>query len=83
MKTTTISDFKANVILYVDTIINDNSTLLINKGNTAAILISLEEYNSIKATENILASPNISDEVIMGIEQWKNGKSIEVDLDLL
>lgn len=83
MKTTTISDFKANVILYVDTIINDNSTLLINNGNTAAILISLEEYNSIKATENILASPNISDEVIMGIEQWKNGKSIEVDLDLL
>ncbi len=83
MITTTITDFRANVKQYIDTIINDNGTLLINRGNTAAILISLEEYNSIKATESILASPAISDEVVMGVEQWKSGESIEVDLDLL
>lgn len=83
MITTTITDFRANVKQYVDTIINDNSTLFISRGNTAAILISLEEYNSIKATESILASSAISNEITMGIEQWKTGDSIEVDIDML
>jgi len=83
MITTTVSDFRANVKQYIDTIINDNSALLINRGNTAAVLISLEEYNSIKVTESILASPAISGEVTMGVDQWKRGESIEVDLDLL
>lgn len=83
MITTTITDFRANVKQYVDTIINDNGTLLINRGNTAAVLISLDEYNSIKATQSILESHSISHEVAVGIEQWKSGESIEVDLDLL
>ena len=83
MTTTTISDFRANAKQYIDSIINDNGTLLINRGNTAAVLISLEEYNSIKATERILASPAASREVVSGVEQWMNGESIEVDIDSL
>ena len=75
--------FCFNAILYVDNIINDNGTLIINRGNTAAVLISLDEYNSIKATQSILASHTISHEVTIGIEQWKSGECIEVDLDLL
>ena len=83
MTTTTISDFRANAKQYIDSIINDNGTLLINRGNTAAVLISLEEYNSIKATERILTSPAASREVVAGVEQWMNGESIEVDIDSL
>lgn len=83
MITTTISDFRANVKQYIDSIINDNGTLLINRGDTAAVLISLEEYNSIKATERILTSPAASREVVTGVEQWMNGESIEVDIDSL
>ena len=45
MTTTTISDFRANAKQYIDWVINDSGTLLINRGNTAAVLISLEEYN--------------------------------------
>ena len=83
MTTTTISDFRANAKQYIDSIINDNGTLLINRGNTAAVLISLEEYNSIKATERILISPEVSGEVVTGLEQWMNGESIEIDIDSL
>lgn len=83
MTTTTISDFRANAKQYIDSIINDNGTLLINRGNTAAVLISLEEYNSIKATERILTSPEVSREVATGVEQWMNGESIEIDIDSL
>ena len=83
MTVTTISEFRSNAKRYVDSIINDNGTLIINRGNTAAVLISLDEYNSIKATQSILASHTISHEVTIGIEQWKSGECIEVDLDLL
>ena len=83
MTVTTISEFRSNAKRYVDNIINDNGTLIINRGNTAAVLISLDEYNSIKATQSVLASHHISHEVTIGIEQWKSGERIEVDLDLL
>lgn len=83
MTVTTISEFRSNAKRYVDSIINDNGTLIINRGNTAAVLISLDEYNSIKATQSILASHTISHEVTIGIEQLKSGECIEVDLDLL
>jgi len=82
MITTNITDFRANAKQYVDSIINNNGTLLINRGNTAAVLISLEEYNSIKATEGVLLSPT-STEVMAGVEQWENGECVEVDLALL
>ena len=53
MTVTTISEFRSNAKRYIDNIINDNSALIINRGNTAAVLISLEEYNSIKATQSV------------------------------
>jgi len=79
MTTTTISEFRANAKLYI----NDSGALIINRGNTAAVLISLNEYNSIKATESILSSPTTSNDLIRGVEQLNSGESIEVDIDLL
>lgn len=83
MITTTISEFRANAKKYIDSIINDNGTLIINRGNTAAVLISLDEYNSIKATESVLASQTVTDDLTKSIEQWKNGQCVEVDIDSL
>lgn len=83
MTTTTISEFRANAKKYIDNVISDNGTLIINRGNTAAVLISLEEYNSIKATESVLASQVVTDNLTNGVEQCKNGQSIEVDIDSL
>ena len=39
MTVTTISEFRANAKHYVDNIINDNGTLIINRGNTAAVCV--------------------------------------------
>lgn len=83
MTVTTITDFRANAKTYVDSIINNNGTLFINRGNTAAVLISLEEYNSIKATERVLVSSTVCDDIELGVEQLNSGKGIEVDIDLL
>lgn len=83
MTVTNITDFRANAKAYIDAIINDNGTLFINRGTTAAVLISLEEYNSIKATEKALITAGVSDEIELGIEQFRRGERIVVDIDSL
>lgn len=81
MKVTSISDFRENVRQYVDSVISNNGSLVINRGKTAAVLISLEEYNSIKATESIVESPVESERLVAGISEWRCGEGIEVNIE--
>ncbi len=83
MTVATISDFRANVKRYVDEVINNSSSLIINRGNTAAVLISLEEYNSIKETERIISAPMLAGGLNEGLAELKSGKTVPVDIDEL
>lgn len=83
MRVTTISDFRANVRSYVDDVIKNSGSVLINRGNTAAVLISLDEYNSIKSTERIIDSEKLSNQVEEGLDELKAKKGIEVDINEL
>lgn len=58
MKTTNFSDLRKNLKGYLDSVINDSDTVIINRdGNTGAVIMSLDEYNSLKETEYIMSSP--------------------------
>lgn len=83
MKTTSVSDFRNNMKRYLDAVILDADSVVINRGNTGAVLISLEEYNSIKATESILASERMARSIRKGMEEIANGEVEEVDIDSL
>lgn len=83
MKTTSVSDFRNNMKRYLDAVILDADSVVINRGNTGAVLISLEEYNSIKATESILASERMARSIWKGMEEIANGEVEEVDIDSL
>ncbi len=83
MTVTNISEFRANVKRYVDEVINNSSSLVINRGNTAAVLISLDEYNSIKETERIISTPGLSGSLDEGLDEFKERKTISVDIDEL
>lgn len=83
MNTTTISDFRSNIKKFVDSVINDNGAILINRGNTGAVLISLDEYNSILATERILFNEKLDAAVSNAIAEEASGKCIKVDFDQL
>lgn len=83
MLSTTISAFRANIKHYVDSVIDNSGAVIINRGQNAVVLISLEEYNSIKDTERIMSSRALSAELDAGIEELKSGKAITVDLDEL
>lgn len=83
MKATSVSDFRTNLKHYLDAVIYDLDSVVINRGNTGAVLISLEEYNSIKGTESILASDRLNSAVSRGVEEIASGNYVEVDIDAL
>ena len=83
MKTTSVSDFRTNLKRYLDAVIYDSDSVVINRGNTGAVLISLEEYNSIKGTETILLSEKMTRSIQTGLEEISKGEVEEVNIDEL
>ena len=57
MLTTTLSDFRKDIKSYFDRVIENVDILIINRGkDTGVVIMSLEEYNSLKSTEHELSS---------------------------
>jgi antitoxin YefM len=54
---TTVSDFRKDIKSYLDKVAKDFETLIINRGkDTGIVVMSLEEYNSLMATNYELSS---------------------------
>lgn len=83
MIATNISDFRSNIRQYVDNVLNDGNTVIINRGNTAAVLISLDEYNSIRETEILTCTANVDEDIVDGVSRLESGDGIVVDIDSL
>ncbi len=77
MRTANFTDFRANLKGYMDSIINDSDTLVINRGNGRGIvMMSLDEYNAIKETEYIMSSPETMAAIRKGEEEIRDGKGL-------
>lgn len=82
MKTANYTDFRSNLKSYMDAVIDDCETIIINRGkDTGVVLISLDEYNSLIETEYIMSSPETVEAIRKGDEEIKNGKGIKVELE--
>ena len=76
MQITTVSDFRKNIKIYLDRVIQNFETLIINRGKDSGIVVmSLEEYNSLMATNHELSSRRNELRLDSAIEKLKNGKS--------
>ena len=66
---------------YMDSVIDDCETVIINRGNNkGVVMISLEEYNSLKETEYIMSSPEMMEVIRKGDEDIKNGNFSDDDI---
>lgn len=84
MRTTNYSELRNNLKSYLDQVINDSEPLIVHRsGNESVVVISLEEYNSIKETEYIMKSPVMMDIIRKGDEEIKNGGGTIVDIEEL
>ena len=81
MLTTTISDFRKDIKKYLDNIVENFETLIINRGKDSGIVImSLEEYNSLSATTHELSSKTNEKRLDSAIEKFKKGSSFQKEL---
>jgi antitoxin YefM len=82
MLTTTLSDFRKDIKNYLDKVTQSFETLIINRGkDTGVVIISLEEYNSLKCTQHELSSRINQQRLDASIEALKSGKKIIKKLD--
>ncbi len=81
MLTTTLSDFRKDIKHYIDSVIENVETLIINRGKDSGIVVmSLEEYNSLCSTQHELSSKVNKRRLDSAIEKLKRGKSSAKEL---
>ncbi len=81
MLTTTISDFRKDIKRYLDNVIENFETLIINRGKDSGVVImSLDEYNSLCATQYELSSKVNEQRLDSAIAKLKSGSSFEKEL---
>lgn len=76
-----VSDFRKNIKSYLDKVAKNFEILIINRGKDSGIVVmSLEEYNSLMATNYELSSRKNEMRLDSAIEKLKSGKSFSKDL---
>ena len=61
---------------------NFDEFIITTKDKQSAVLISQEEYNSMKETIYLLSSKNNRDRLLNAVDQIDNSKYIKKDLDI-
>ncbi len=81
MITTTISDFRKDIKKYLDSVTKNFETLIINRGkDNGVVIMSLDEYNSLTATQHELSSQLNEKRLDSAIQKLKSGESFEKNL---
>ncbi len=80
METVNYTDFRSNLKHWFDKVVNDVSDIIIKrKSGKDLVLISLDEYNSLKETTYLLTGKN-RDILLNSIRELEAGNGMEKDL---
>ena len=81
MRAANFTEFRTNLKEYLDDVEKNNETLIIKRGTGhGAVLISLNEFNSIIETMHLLSSKANADKLYESISQMKTGKTFQKEL---
>ncbi|SOD15221.1 type II toxin-antitoxin system Phd/YefM family antitoxin [Pedobacter xixiisoli] len=76
-----VSDFRKDIKAYLDKVAKNFETLIINRGKDSGIVImSLEEYNSLMATNYELSSRKNEQRLDSSIDKLKNKTTLTKEL---
>lgn len=82
MRTANYTDLRNNLKGYIDSVIEDSDTVIINRGGGAGVvLMSLDEYNALKETEYIMSSPRMIQRIREAQKEMQAGKGKAVEAD--
>jgi antitoxin YefM len=75
------TEFRTSLKKFLDNVENNHETLVIKrKSGKGAVMISLDEYNSIMETVHLLSSKANADRFYESIQQMKKGETVTHDL---
>ncbi|MFN7674575.1 type II toxin-antitoxin system Phd/YefM family antitoxin [Flavobacterium sp.] len=82
MKAITISTLRKDMKEYFDYVTKSMEVIIVprNKENEAVVIMSIQEYNSLKETEYLLSTKNNLKRLQESIEQISEGKTISYNL---
>lgn len=84
MITTTYTDFRKNLKGFLDRVTDDADSVIINRPEgKAVVIISMEEYESLKETQYILSSRKMREIIRIGEADIREGNYKVVDPDEL
>ncbi|WBX73254.1 type II toxin-antitoxin system prevent-host-death family antitoxin [Tenacibaculum pacificus] len=80
METVNYTDFRSNLKYWFDKVVNDVSDIIIKRKNGKdLVLISLDEYNSLKETTYLLTGKN-RDILLNSIKELEQDKGVQKNL---
>ena len=75
------SDSRARYAEMLDTVTDDREEVIITRaGHEPVVVVSLDDYESLKETAYLLKSPANARRLLASIEQLENGEGIQRDL---
>lgn len=78
MKTLSYSESRANYAATLDAVIDDREEVVITRaGRDPVVIVSLEDYESLKETAYLLRSPANARRLLAAIESLEDGNGIE------
>ena len=81
MKTMSYSDSRAHYAEMLDTVTDDREEVIITRaGHKPVVVVSLDDYESLKETAYLLKSPANARRLLASIEQLENGEGTQRDL---
>jgi antitoxin YefM len=81
MLTASVTDFRKDIKSYLDSVSKNFETLIINRGKESGIVVmSLDEYNSLMATNHELSSRKNEKRLDSAIEKFKVKETLEKEL---
>jgi len=81
MRTMTYSESRAKYAETLNAVVDDREEVVITRaGHEPVVIVSLEDYQSLKETAYLLRSPENARRLLMSIDRLESGQGIEQDL---
>ncbi len=81
MRTMTYSESRAHYAETLDSVVNDREEVVITRaGHESVVIVSLDDYESLKETAYLLRSPANARRLLASIERLEDGQGVHHEL---